>query len=82
MIINTDTHKACDLVQKFQFPDLHYLVHIASTFILQPFRFLPYFNETVLDEVKEVFRTDKRWVTCFGERVKLNGLMATCDIFL
>ncbi|KAJ7356075.1 Protein abhd12b [Desmophyllum pertusum] len=25
-----------------------------------PFRFLPYFNETVLDEVKEVFRTDKR----------------------
>ena len=29
-------------------------------FILQPFRFLPYFNETVLDEVKEVFRTDKR----------------------
>jgi len=28
--------------------------------ITVPFRFLPYFNETVLDEVKEVFRTDKR----------------------
>jgi len=28
--------------------------------IAVPFSFLPYFNETVLDEVKEVFRTDKR----------------------
>lgn len=28
--------------------------------ITVPFRFLPYYNETVLDEVKEVFRTDKR----------------------
>lgn len=62
MIINFRAHKACFLVQKLQFPELHYLVHIALTFVLQPFRFLPYFNETVLDEVKEVFRTDKRWV--------------------
>lgn len=28
--------------------------------IAVPFKFLPYFNETVLDEVKDVFQTDKR----------------------
>ena len=67
---------------KFQFLELHLLVHIALTFILQPFRFLPFFNETVLDEVKEVFRTDKRWVTYFGQRVKIIGFMVTSDIFL
>ncbi|RMX46809.1 hypothetical protein pdam_00024066 [Pocillopora damicornis] len=28
--------------------------------LMLPFRFLPYFNETVLEEVKDAFRTDKR----------------------
>ncbi|XP_068682879.1 lysophosphatidylserine lipase ABHD12-like isoform X1 [Montipora foliosa] len=32
----------------------------ASHILTVPFRFLPYFNETVLDEVEDVFRTDKR----------------------
>lgn len=81
LLINFVTHKACDLVQKFPFPELHCLVHIALTSVLQPFRFLPYFNETVLDEVKEVFRTDKRWVI-FCLESEFIGFMVTCDIFL
>lgn len=32
----------------------------TSHFITLPFRFLPYFKETVLDEIKDVFRTDLR----------------------
>ena len=38
----------------------YYALKRISTLNPQPFRFLPYFKETVLDEIKDVFRTDLR----------------------